>query len=143
MRAVREKWRILTMKISRCHRVAVIEKRAEPDQTIHFCRRCFQPCDVIDWESPLTPHEEWIIVQRYFYGSKKKRAIRSLAKTLGKSAPRIYQQERRAAMKILDMNDSRYELLKKGLYEALKAEQSDNRAQWKDIFIEQYERKNS
>lgn len=131
------------MKVSRCHRVAVIEKRTEPNQTICICRRCFQPCSVIDWKSPLTPHEEWIIVQRYLSGGKRRRSLRSLAKSLGKSGSRVYQLEKRATMKILHMDDKKYEHLKMRLYDAFKAEQSDNRAHWKDIFIEQHEKRDN
>lgn len=127
------------MKISTCCQVVVFEKRTGPNQTTYFCKRCLNSCEIFYWNNPLSPHEELIIFHRYPLDRKEKKSTGSLAKGLGKSSQRIRYIEKRAAMKILKVNDMKYKPLKKRIYEALRTEPSYTRAQWKNVFIEQYD----
>ena len=130
------------MKISKCCKVEVFEKKMEPNQAAYFCRRCLKSCEILYWFDPLSPNEEEIISKRYL-SDRKKKSVKSLAKSLGISTSRILHLEKRAAMKILKMTDVKSESLKERIYKELKAEPSVTRAKWKNAFIEQYKENKS
>jgi len=112
------------------------------NQTAFFCRKCLEPCETIIWNNSLSPQEELVIFHRYPSDRKRKKTLRFLAESLGKSAQRTLYLEKRAAMKMLKVDSIKYKLLKKRIYDTLKTEQPDKRARWKDVFIQQYEKIN-
>ena len=128
------------MKISECCQIVVFEKINDQNQTAYFCRKCLEPCDTICWNDSLSPQEELVIFNRFPLDRKRKKTFKTLAESLGKSVQRTRYLEKRAAMKILKVNNIKYKLLKKRMYDTLKAEQPDMRARWKDVFIQQYEK---
>lgn len=128
------------MNISECCLIEVFEKKIAQNQTAYFCRKCLEPCAAIYWKGSLSPQEELVIFHRYPLDPKRKKTLKSLAESLGKSIQRTRYLEKRAAMKILKENDIKYKFLKKRIYDTLKAEQPDMRARWKDVFIQQYEK---
>lgn len=126
------------MNISECCLVEVFEKKIGHNQTSHFCRKCLEPCVAIYWFSLLSPQEELVIFHRYPLDRKSKKTLISLGESFGNSPQRTRYLEKRAAMKILKINNIKYKLLKKRIYDTLKAEQPDTRARWKNVFIQQY-----
>lgn len=128
------------MNISECCLVDVYEKKIGQNQTSYFCRKCLEPCETICWNSLLSPQEELVIFHRYPLDRKRKKTLLSLGKSLEKSSQRTRYLEKRAAMKILKINNIKYKLLKKRIYDTLITEQPDTRARWKEVFIQQYEK---
>jgi len=120
----------------------VFEKRTGSNQTTYFCRRCLNPSEIFYWNNSLSPLEDLIIFHRYPLDRRRKKSTKSLAKSLVRSIPRIWYLEKRAAMKILKINNMKYETLKQRIYKAVKSEPTYSRARWKDVFIKQYEDSN-
>ena len=129
------------MNISVCCLIEVFEKKIGQNQTAYFCKKCFERCDTIYWNGSLFPQEEFVIFNRFPLDRKRKKTFKTLAESLGKSVQRTRYLEKRAAMKILKVNDIKYKFLKKRIYDTIKTEQPDMRARWKDVFIQQYEKK--
>ena len=130
------------MNISKCCRVEVYKKSIGQNQTAYFCRKCLEACETITWNDPLSYQEELVIFFRYPSDRMRKKTLRSLAESLGKSFQRIRFLENRAAIKILKVNIIKYRILKKRIYDTVKTEQPDKRARWKDVYIQQYEKIN-